>query len=117
MEKAFDGMKTDMEQLRRRWEQVQSWLVAEVERTNAENARLNQAVSDQHVELDKARRERDAAERRHRQTQAELGFVSPSEEKLRLAWVSNGNRLFTDKYYPQVVSDFDYRLPDNSGYA
>jgi arginine deiminase len=41
MEKAFDGMKTDMEQLRKRWEQVQSWLVAEVERSNAENARPN----------------------------------------------------------------------------
>jgi hypothetical protein len=40
-------MKTDMEQLRERWEQVQSWLVAEVERTNTENVRLTQTMSDQ----------------------------------------------------------------------
>jgi phage shock protein A len=66
MEKAFDGMKTDMDQLRKWWEQVQSRLVAEVERTNAENDRLNQAMKDQHAELDKARKERDAAIRRHR---------------------------------------------------
>jgi DNA repair exonuclease SbcCD ATPase subunit len=66
MEKAFDGMRTDMEQLRKRWEQVQARLVAKVERTNAENARLHQAMSDQQAELDKARKERDAAERRHR---------------------------------------------------
>jgi uncharacterized protein YlxW (UPF0749 family) len=66
MEKALDGMKTDMEQQRTRWEQVQARLVAEVERTNAENARLHQAMSDQQAELDKARKERDAVERRHR---------------------------------------------------
>jgi DNA repair exonuclease SbcCD ATPase subunit len=41
MEAAIAGMKTDMEQLWKRWEQVESRLVAEVERTNAENARLN----------------------------------------------------------------------------
>jgi chromosome segregation ATPase len=75
MEKAMDGMKTDMEQLRKRWEQVQARLVAEVEHTNAENARLNQAMSDQNAELDRPRRERDAAERRHRQSQAELGLA------------------------------------------
>jgi hypothetical protein len=46
MEKAFDVMKTDMDQLRKRWVQVQSRLVAEVERTNAENARLNQVMMD-----------------------------------------------------------------------
>jgi hypothetical protein len=49
--------------------------VAEVERNNAENARLNQAMTDQHVELNKARKERDAAERRHRQSQAQLGLA------------------------------------------
>jgi uncharacterized protein YlxW (UPF0749 family) len=64
MEAAFAGMKTDMEQLRKQWEQVQSRLVAEVERTNAENARLNQTMSDQQAEVDKARKERDAAESR-----------------------------------------------------
>jgi chromosome segregation ATPase len=75
MEKAFDGMKTDIDQLRKRWEQVQARLVAEVERTNAENAGLNQAMTEQQAELDKARKEREAAERRHRQKQAELGLA------------------------------------------
>jgi autotransporter translocation and assembly factor TamB len=54
---------------------VQAWLVAEVERTNVENARLHQAMTDQQAELDKARKERDTAERRHRQSQAELGLA------------------------------------------
>jgi hypothetical protein len=49
--------------------------VAEVERTNAKNARLSQAMSDQQAELERATRERDAAERRHRQSQAELGLA------------------------------------------
>jgi chromosome segregation ATPase len=56
MEKALNGMKTDMEQQRKRWKQVQARLVAEVERTNAENAGLHQAMSEQQAELDKARR-------------------------------------------------------------
>jgi hypothetical protein len=75
MEKALEAMKTDMDQLRKRWEQVQDRLVAEVERTNAENARLHQAMSNQQAELDKDRKERDAAERRHRQRQAKLGLA------------------------------------------
>jgi DNA repair exonuclease SbcCD ATPase subunit len=74
-EKAFDGMKTDMDQLRKRWEQVQARLVAEVERTNTENARLHQVMSDQQAELGKERKEREAAERRHQQSQVELGLA------------------------------------------
>jgi septal ring factor EnvC (AmiA/AmiB activator) len=134
--------------------------VAEVERTNTENARLHQVMSDQQAELDKVRKEREATERRYRQSQVELGLaqleltvakddvqkarasraatvkendrlrsqiekrtftaqanlkctverfrdqtnvaiqvataVSPSEEKLRLAWVSNGMTVYAD---------------------
>jgi uncharacterized protein YigA (DUF484 family) len=81
-----------MEQLRKRWEQVQSRLVAEVERTNTENARLNQAMSDQQAELDKARKERDAAESRHRQRQEELGLaqleLAVAKEDVRTARAS-----------------------------
>jgi chromosome segregation ATPase len=92
MEAAFAGMKTDMEQLRKRWEQVQSRLVAEVECTNAENARLNQAMSDQQAEVDKARKEQDAAESRHRQRQAELGLaqleLAVAKEDVRTARAS-----------------------------
>jgi hypothetical protein len=65
--------------------------VAEVERTNAENAKLNQAMSDQQAELDKARKERDAAERRHRQRQAEVGLaqlqLAVAKEDVRTARV------------------------------
>jgi regulator of replication initiation timing len=68
MEATIADMKTDMEQLRERWELIQSRLVAEVERTNEENARLTQALSDQQA---KAQQERDAAKSRHRQRQAE----------------------------------------------
>jgi cell division protein FtsB len=46
-----------------------------VECTNTENARLQQVMSDQQAELDKVRKEREAAERRHRQLQAELGLA------------------------------------------
>jgi hypothetical protein len=47
METTIADMKTDIEYMRERWERVQSRLVAEVERTNEENARLTQALSDQ----------------------------------------------------------------------
>jgi hypothetical protein len=47
MEATIADMKTDMEQLWERWELVQFRLVAEVERTNEENARLTQTMSDQ----------------------------------------------------------------------
>jgi hypothetical protein len=43
--------------------------------------------------------------------------VSPSEEKLRLAWVSNGMIVYADKYYLPIVTDFNYRLTDDSYYA
>jgi hypothetical protein len=49
--------------------------VSEVERTNEENTRLKQAMTDQNAEIDKVRKERDAAVHRHRQSQPELGIV------------------------------------------
>jgi galactokinase len=89
MEATIADMKIDMEQLRERWEQVQSRLVAEVERTNAENARLTQAMSDQQ---EKAQKERDAAESRYRQRQAELGVaqleLAVAKENVRTARAS-----------------------------
>jgi chromosome segregation ATPase len=72
METTIADMKTDMEYMRERWERVQSRLVAEVERTKEENARLTQALSDKQA---KAQKERDAAESRHRQRQTELGIA------------------------------------------
>jgi chromosome segregation ATPase len=86
METTIADMKTDIEYMRERWERVQSRLVAEVERTNEENARLTQALSDQQA---KAQKERDAAESRHRQSQAELSIaqleVAVAKEDVRMA--------------------------------
>jgi hypothetical protein len=65
MKRAFEVMKTEMDQIRERWEQVQSRLVLEVEHTNKENAGLTQAITDQNAELDKVRKEQEAAVRRH----------------------------------------------------
>jgi chromosome segregation ATPase len=73
--KAFEVMKTEMDQIRERWEQVQSRSVAKVECTNEENIGLKQAMTVQNAELEKVRQEREAAIRRHRQAQAELGIV------------------------------------------
>jgi hypothetical protein len=57
-----------------------------VERTNEENARLTQALSDQQA---KAQKERDEAESRHRQSQAELSIaqleVAVAKEDVRMA--------------------------------
>jgi chromosome segregation ATPase len=49
--------------------------VAEVERTNEENAKLKQATTIRNTEIDKLKQEWEAAIRRHRQVQAELGIL------------------------------------------
>jgi hypothetical protein len=86
MRATIADMKTDMEHLRERWEQVQSKLVAEVERTNEENTRLAQAMSAHQAELEKARKEREEAERRYK---AELAIaqleVSVANKDVRTA--------------------------------
>jgi hypothetical protein len=75
MTRAFEVMKTEMDQIRERWKQVQARLVSEVERTNEENTGLKQAMTVRNAELDKVRQEREAAIRRHRQVQAEMSIV------------------------------------------
>jgi uncharacterized protein YlxW (UPF0749 family) len=72
MKATITDMRADMEQLRERWEQVQPRLLAEVERTNEENNRLTQAMSTHQAELEKARKERDEAER---QCKSELAIA------------------------------------------
>jgi hypothetical protein len=37
-----------------------------------------------------------------------VAAVSPSKEKLRLAWVSNGNSVYTDKYEPPIGIRLQY---------
>jgi hypothetical protein len=72
---AFEVMKADLDKTRERWKQVQARLVSEVERTNEENTGLKLAMTVRNAEIDKVKQERDAAIRRHRQVQAELGIV------------------------------------------
>jgi FtsZ-binding cell division protein ZapB len=69
MSDAFEVMNAERE----KWKRVQTSLVAEVERTNEDNGRLKQAMSSRNAETDKLKQERDAAVRRHRQAQEELG--------------------------------------------
>jgi chromosome segregation ATPase len=47
--------------------------MAEVERTNEENARLKQAMTSRNTTTDRLKQEQDEAVRRHRQAQEELG--------------------------------------------
>jgi hypothetical protein len=75
MTRAFEVMKTTIDQIRERWKQVQARLVSEVERTNEENTGLKQAMTVRNAELDKVRQEQEVAICRHRQAQAELGIV------------------------------------------
>jgi predicted nucleic acid-binding Zn-ribbon protein len=67
MSNAFEVMKTELEQNKERWKQIQTRLVAEVERTNEENGWLKQAMASRNAETDKLKQERDVAVRRHRQ--------------------------------------------------
>jgi hypothetical protein len=47
--------------------------VADVERAHEDNVRLTQAMASRNTETEKLKQERDAAVRRHRQAQEELG--------------------------------------------
>jgi predicted nucleic acid-binding Zn-ribbon protein len=73
MSDAFEVMNTKLEKNKKRWKQIQTRLVAEVERTNEENDQMKQALVSRNVETDKLKQERDAVVHRHRQAQAELG--------------------------------------------
>jgi hypothetical protein len=90
-------MKSELDKNKERWKLIQARLVAEVERTNEENIGLKQATASRNAETDKLKQERDAAMRRHRQAQAELGTLrlklSVAKEDLQKARTSRDEQL------------------------
>jgi predicted nucleic acid-binding Zn-ribbon protein len=73
MSDAFEVIKAELDQSKERWTEIQTRLVAEVERTNAENVRLQQAIMSRDAEMGKLKSEWDAAVRRHHQVREEIG--------------------------------------------
>jgi hypothetical protein len=59
------------------WKEVQTRLVAEVERTIEENGRLKQATASRNAEIGKLKSEGDAAVRRQQQVREEIGPLRP----------------------------------------
>jgi chromosome segregation ATPase len=55
------------------WKRIQTRLVADVEQTTLENGKLTQALGKRRAAMDKLTQEKDAAVRRHRQVQEQLG--------------------------------------------
>jgi hypothetical protein len=97
MSDEFEVMKSELDKNKERWKLIQARLVAEVERTNEENIGLKQATASRNAETDKLKQERDAAMRRHRQAQAELGTLrlklSVAKEDLQKARTSRDEQL------------------------
>jgi predicted nucleic acid-binding Zn-ribbon protein len=69
----LEVLNAEMQKSKDTWKRIQSHLVADVGRAHDENARLTQAMASRNAETEKLKQERDAAVRRHRQTQEELG--------------------------------------------
>jgi chromosome segregation ATPase len=53
----FEVMKSELEKNKERWKQIQTQLLAEVERTNEENERLKQAMASRNAETDRLKQE------------------------------------------------------------
>jgi chromosome segregation ATPase len=82
MSDAFEVMKAELDQIKDRWTEIQTRIVAEVEHTNAENIRLQQVITSRDAETGKLRSERDAAVPRHHQVREEIG---PLKMELQVA--------------------------------
>jgi hypothetical protein len=54
-----------MKKSKEMWNRIQTCLVADVEQTTKDNAKLTQALENRHVAMEKLAQERDAAVRRH----------------------------------------------------
>jgi chromosome segregation ATPase len=73
MSDAFEMLNVEMKKSKDTWKRIQNRLMSGVERAHEDNGRLAQALADQNAETEKLAQERDAAVRRHRQAQEELG--------------------------------------------
>jgi chromosome segregation ATPase len=69
MSEAFEMLNAEMKKSKDMWKRIQTRLVADVEQTMKEQ----QALQNRHAAMEKLAQERDAAVRRHRQVQEELG--------------------------------------------
>jgi chromosome segregation ATPase len=73
MSDAFEMLNAEMRKSKDTWKRILSCLVADVERAREENVRLTQAMASRNAKTKKLTQEREAAVRRHRQAQGELG--------------------------------------------
>jgi chromosome segregation ATPase len=73
MSDAFEMLNAEMKKSKDTWKRIQTRLVSDVERAHEDNGKLAQALAHRNAEMEKLAQERDAAVRRHRQAQEELG--------------------------------------------
>jgi hypothetical protein len=73
MSEAFEMLNAEMKKSKDMWKRIQSRQVADVEQTTLENGKLTQALENRRAAMEKLAQENDAAVRRHRQAQEELG--------------------------------------------
>jgi chromosome segregation ATPase len=73
MSDAFEMLNAEMKKSKDTWKRIQSRLVADVEQAHEDNGKLNKALENRNAAMEKMAQERDAAVRRHRQAQEELG--------------------------------------------
>jgi chromosome segregation ATPase len=73
MSDAFEMLNVEMKKSKEMWKRIQSRLVADVEQTTLDNGKLTQALEKRRAAMEKWAQEKDAAVRRHRQAQEELG--------------------------------------------
>jgi chromosome segregation ATPase len=69
----FEMLNAEMKKRKDLWKRIQTLLVADVEQTTMDNGKLTQALENRHAAMEKLAQERDAAVRRYRQAQEELG--------------------------------------------
>jgi predicted nucleic acid-binding Zn-ribbon protein len=73
MSEAFEILNAEMNKSKEMWKRIETHLVADIEQTTLENGKLKQALEKQRTAMEKLTQEKDAAVRRHRQVQEQLG--------------------------------------------
>jgi DNA repair exonuclease SbcCD ATPase subunit len=73
MSDAFEMLNAEMKKSKDTWKRIQTRLVSDVERAHEDNGKMAQASENRNTALEMLAQERDAAVRRHRQAQEELG--------------------------------------------
>jgi DNA repair exonuclease SbcCD ATPase subunit len=73
MSDAFEMLNAEMKKSKDTWKRIQTRLVADVEQAHEDNGKLAKALENRNAAMEKLAQQRDAAVRRHRQAQEELG--------------------------------------------